>query len=155
MCLRKITTEREAMKLTIDKNKLENILNECPAYETLAARQLGNIIRNAMTEEAELLQASEPVAKVIHTIGTGLLKGQRIPKVMLDVKYVDLPAGTLLYTSPPNTPQEPDKSFMAMLENTQHKLDKAREALEWISNNTHVSSQSLGFIAKDALKEIE
>ncbi len=40
---------------------------------------------------------SEPVAKVIHTKGIGLMAGKTIPKVMLDIKYTDLPAGTQLY----------------------------------------------------------
>lgn len=49
----------------------------------------------------ELLQSqSEPVARIIHTQGTGLLKGKTITKVMLDFKYVDLPAGTELFTHP-------------------------------------------------------
>jgi hypothetical protein len=57
-----------------------------------------------ITKFAELIrsQGQEAVAKVIYTIGTGLLKGKIIPKVMLDVKYIDLPEHTLLYTSPPN-----------------------------------------------------
>ncbi len=40
---------------------------------------------------------SEPVAKVIHTKGIGLMAGKTIPKVMLDIKYADLPSGTQLY----------------------------------------------------------
>lgn len=71
-------------------------------YEKANLDAFAILLINLVNQEAELLQSqSEPVAKVIHTKGTGLFEGRTITKVMLDVRHTDLPHGTKLFTHPP------------------------------------------------------
>jgi hypothetical protein len=66
------------------------------AEETLAKPTTTDTL-DALIEQ-RISERFEVVAKIVHTIGTGrLLEGRTIPKVMLDIDYLDLPEHTELY----------------------------------------------------------
>lgn len=97
----KLIVSRSELELLIDNFLKENhqrYLVSKESYDEGCVDAIGILSTRVsrLLDNTEKSQA-EPVAKVIHTIGTGLLEGKTITKVMLDLKYVDLPAGTQLY----------------------------------------------------------
>lgn len=79
----------------------------------------------------------EPVASIVHTIGTGILEGQTIPRVLLDFKYIDLPIGTKLYTHPPA-----DKDAEQAVNDALEKAAKIAESYEPDEKQSYITYAS-------------
>jgi hypothetical protein len=105
----------DMLHAVLEQNRKENIIKIGAEYP------IADAIYKAMLASCPDV-SSEPVAKIIHTIGTGLLEGKTIPKVMLDAKYANLPKGTKLFTEP-----QPDR--VAELEAKLAEYEKMRMAI--------------------------